>query len=462
MAMYRSTKAHRTALERICRGLFTPNDKKFYLLSGSYGTGKSHLCLMLANLLSKSSDAPALKAFYDNFAKLDADYAKQLKNVRQGGQYLVAVCDYGSGQKFEDEMLRAIIEACKERGIATDHVTEFDEAERRLAEWEDAAKSKKGVRDFYADFVKALAQVSPGTPVTALRAGLKSYQRPMMDQFQAAYAEAQGDTFQPKSGNLVSIVKRLVISKEFTDKFKGLAIFFDEFGTAVLQQSKFDAAVMQSFMEDVCQHTANVLFVGCIHKGFKDYAERTNQATAAVMEARITQVPLANEGIEEIIGAIVETDKTSAPWQSQVKPKEGVFDLLTPQCVSLRLFPWITDTARIRERVLEDIYGMHPMALHCLLKLSSEIGSDVRSTFTFFSGGGPVTQPGSYAQFIENNDIIAQNGALRLFQTHQLFEFFEKELSPSSRELREPQRALVNGYVASLQALKKKRQHGVV
>ena len=28
MAMYRPTKAHRTALERICRGLFTPNDRK--------------------------------------------------------------------------------------------------------------------------------------------------------------------------------------------------------------------------------------------------------------------------------------------------------------------------------------------------------------------------------------------------------------------------------------------------
>jgi hypothetical protein len=43
MAMYRPTKAHRQAFERICRGLYQPNDKKFYLLSGSYGTGKSAL-----------------------------------------------------------------------------------------------------------------------------------------------------------------------------------------------------------------------------------------------------------------------------------------------------------------------------------------------------------------------------------------------------------------------------------
>ena len=31
MAMYRPTKAHRVAFERICRGLYRPNDKKFYL-----------------------------------------------------------------------------------------------------------------------------------------------------------------------------------------------------------------------------------------------------------------------------------------------------------------------------------------------------------------------------------------------------------------------------------------------
>jgi len=47
MAMYRPTRAHRRAFDRLCQGLYQPNDKKFYLLSGSYGTGKSHLCLWM-------------------------------------------------------------------------------------------------------------------------------------------------------------------------------------------------------------------------------------------------------------------------------------------------------------------------------------------------------------------------------------------------------------------------------
>lgn len=143
MAMYRPTKAHRNALERICRGLYMPNDKKFYILSGSYGTGKSHLCLMLANVLSKSSDDPGLQGFYDNYTKLDGQKAKDIKNVRKGGQFLVAVCEYGSGRKFEDEVLRALVEACNDRGIDIGKFTEFDEAERRLADWEAASKAKR-------------------------------------------------------------------------------------------------------------------------------------------------------------------------------------------------------------------------------------------------------------------------------------------------------------------------------
>ena len=89
------------------------------------------------------------------------------------------------------------------------------------------------------------------------------------------------------------------------------------------------------------------------------------------MSARLTPVDLFNEGIEEIIGAIVETDKESENWKKEVMPRAGIFDQLLPPCKSLNLFPWIDDLERIRKRVLEDIYGVHPMALSCLLKLSS-------------------------------------------------------------------------------------------
>jgi len=453
MAMYRPTKSHRQAFERICRGIYQPNDKKFYLLSGSYGTGKSHLCLMTANFLSRSSGDPAIAGFYDNYSKLDPDKGKQLKNSRKDGQYLVAICDYHSGRKFEDVVLKAVLEACQNRGLDFGVVTEFDEAERQLAKWAQEGATS-GIRDFYQDFGKALSRVAPSVSTSQLRADLKDYHSSALDHFRAAFSAMMGGLeFQSQSGNLIPILKNLLKNLDFKNRFKGLAIFFDEFGFT-LEKAAYSKDVLQGFMESICKNEPNVLFVGCIHKDFKAYADRFSKDDTAVMSARLTQVDLLNEGIEEIIGAIVETDRQTELWNQQIKPRTGLFDQLLPPCRSLNLFPWIEDAQRIRQRVLEDIYGVHPMALACLLRLSSEIGSDARSTFTFFSGdvGG---QPGSYADFIQNAEIIAGGGKLNLYTVDRLFGFFNKELSPRNPELRDQQRQFVNGFQASMDALRK-------
>jgi hypothetical protein len=453
MAMYRPTKAHRVAFERICRGLYQPNDKKFYLLSGSYGTGKSHLCLMTANVLSRSSGDPEIAGFHSNYAKLDSEKAKLLKNIRKDGQYLVAICDYHSGRHFEDVVMKAVFDACKAKGLDAGVETEFDEAERQLVEWEKKG-DKGGIRNFYLDFAKALEAIVPGLTVDQLRAGLKNYDSDMLDKFRLAFKEMMGGVeFQARAGNLIPILRKLVKSQSFKERFKGLAIFFDEFGFT-LEKAGYSKDLLQGFMETICKNEPNVLFIGCIHKDFKSYADRFSKDDAAVMSARITQVDLLNEGIEEIIGAIVETEKNTDAWKKEIAPKTGIFDQLVPPCKSLDLFPWIDDVNRIRERVLEDIYGVHPMALSCLLTLSSEIGSDARSTFTFFSGdvGG---EKGSYADFINNAEVTLSDGKLNLYTVDQLFTFFSKELSQKNPELRDRQRQFVNGYYASVDALRK-------
>ena len=456
MAMYRPTKAHRAAFERVARGLYQPNDKKFYLLSGSYGTGKSHLCLMYANFLSRSSDDPEITGFYDNYAKLEPDKAKTLRNVRKGGRYLVAICDYHSGRRFEDVVLKAVIEACDKMNLDPGVQTEFDEAQRVLDEWEKQSKDsgKQQLRDFFADFGRALDSVAPGMAVDQLRKGLKDFDSEVMEKFREAFRQCMGGMeFQVQAGNLIPIIRGIIRSKAFKDRFAGLAILFDEFGYT-LAKGAYSTDVLHGFMETICKTEPNVVFVGCIHKDFKAYADRLSKDDLAVMSARITTVDLLNEGIEEIIGAIVETEKDSEIWKREVEPKTGVFDQLVPVCNALNLFPWIDDMNRIRQRVLEDIYGVHPMALACLLRLSSEIGSDARSTFTFFSGdvGG---EEGSYAEFIKETELTDNGGKLSLYTVDRLFTFFRRELSLKNPDLRDRHRQFVNGYHASVDAHRK-------
>ncbi len=81
MEQYMPVKSHREAFTRIARALY-PIDERVYLLTGSYGTGKSHLCLMLANYLALKSDDPEMQAFFSNWAKRDPEGAERLRSLR--------------------------------------------------------------------------------------------------------------------------------------------------------------------------------------------------------------------------------------------------------------------------------------------------------------------------------------------------------------------------------------------
>ena len=116
------------------------------------------------------------------------------------------------------------------KGLDAGVETEFDEANGNLAEWEKKV-IKGGIRNFYQDFGKALESVAPGLTVDQLRAGLKNYDSDVLGKFRAAFKEMMGGVeFQAQAGNLIPIIKKLVKSQAFKERFKGLAIFFDEFG----------------------------------------------------------------------------------------------------------------------------------------------------------------------------------------------------------------------------------------
>ena len=85
MASYKPIKSHREVFERIAKAL-DPKDRRCYLLTGSYGTGKSHLCLMLANYFMHQSDVPELKEFFASYSDEDESRAKVLSLKRAKGR----------------------------------------------------------------------------------------------------------------------------------------------------------------------------------------------------------------------------------------------------------------------------------------------------------------------------------------------------------------------------------------
>jgi hypothetical protein len=106
MRRYCPISSHRRAFEKVTGALDT-KDKRVYLITGNYGTGKSHLCLMLANYFAYPSNQPDIAQFLTNYADQDPAAANKLRARRKKKRYLVALCDYDSTDDFGEVVLRA-------------------------------------------------------------------------------------------------------------------------------------------------------------------------------------------------------------------------------------------------------------------------------------------------------------------------------------------------------------------
>ena len=158
MTQYMPIQSHRVTFDQISRMLL-PLDNRVYLLLGSYGTGKSHLCLMLANYLSRNTAEPEIQAFLANWeasqkrsqgqigvqASEEAS-AETIRNRRGDGRFLVALAEYGAGDDFDTLVLRAIERACRREGFTGFLDTHYNEAVRRLERWQAARGDRRAVR----------------------------------------------------------------------------------------------------------------------------------------------------------------------------------------------------------------------------------------------------------------------------------------------------------------------------
>ena len=117
-------------------------------ISGSYGTGKSHLLLMLANYFATTSDLPEMERFFEQYQDAQSQAllksgetlkerpAKSLKAARTSGCFLVAVCRFDLNLEFEGTVLRAVEEAIAREAPHFALDSQYHEALRRIRDWE--------------------------------------------------------------------------------------------------------------------------------------------------------------------------------------------------------------------------------------------------------------------------------------------------------------------------------------
>lgn len=467
MERYKPIAAHRQVFETIAKAL-NPLDRRCYFLSGSYGTGKSHLLLMLANYFANPSDVPEIEAFFRNYEAAQNEVllkpgeilrerkAASLKEARQSGRFLVAVCRYSLNLDFEGAVLRALEEALQKEDAEILLDTHYREAVRRIADWE----ARRAESRFYTDLESAINRYYPDWTINKLVEALKSFDEQALKAFKDCFRKVTDTEFSFRRDNLRDIITDFLANAEFKARYKGIVLLYDEFGATI------DANLVNySTFLDFAQFCANstlekggtVLFVGAGHKAFRNHGQ-IGDLNAETLEARVTEIGLQTQGMEDIIAAIVQPDRNAVEWNQIVQAQSGKFTWFSSQCNRLSMFNWLP-APKIKNNIIQNIYPMHPLATFALLRLANEAGSDNRSVFKFFApefetgeSGWLNVQPCSYPWFLENH-AITENNKLALYTADLLVDYFKDSLKATNNRLVSTVQTAVSNYEATLREL---------
>lgn len=467
MERYKPITAHRHVFDQVSNAL-NPRDRRFYFLSGSYGTGKSHLLLMLANFFANTSDVPEIETFFNNYKAAQEDVllranevlqekkAAALKDARKSGRYLVALCRYSLNLDFEGALLRALEDSLlrENNGLLID--SHYQEAVRRLTDWQ----ARQNTTHYHSQFLNALSSLYPDWTFNDLLSGLKTYDSEALTTFKGCFKQATDTDFSFNKDNLRDIITDFLKNPDFKKQYKGIVFLYDEFGAA-LDANLVNYTTLLDFAQYCASSTLEqngaVIFVGAGHKSFTS-SGHVGDLNRETLAARVTEIGLETQGMEDIIAAIVHLKKDSPEWKKEVEPNAGKFAWFSNECNRLKLFNWLP-APKIKNNIIQNIFPMHPLATYSLLRLAAEAGSDNRSVFRFFApefetgvNGWTDVQPYSYPWFLENSEIRTNN-KLNMYTSDLLVDYFRDSIKASNSRLVERVSNIVINYETSLREL---------
>ena len=468
MRRYKPTVSHRRVFEHVVRALDN-KDKRVYLITGNYGTGKSHLSLMLANYFAYASDQPDIAQFLDNYATEAPDVAEKLRARRKQGRYLVVLCDYDSTDDLGEVVLRAVLDALKSEGLTDTLQTPYEEARRKLEQLEADQQGGQGLVHYHDLFAQQLPHHQAGVTFKAFKDKLyPGMDHTALDAFKRMHQEILRTPFTYEAGNLSAILKSTLSSPAFLERFAGLAVFWDEFGYTLGDPNRLSLNVFQQFAQlcaDFDPTRGKLIFVATAHKGFEAYAPAWAAEDYSKIKDRVETVNLFPDGLEDVIGAVVSPDREHALWKSTVLPQAtSMWNQWITAARTSGIFDWlVTKPPVFRSKILEGVYPMHPMATYAVIQLARQVASQNRTVFTFFSSEKEdVFEDGSYLWYIHNHTVVNEQGNLRFYTVDLLFDYFHTRLQTTNVDLTPQAKERVSNYEAARIQLKRAQNQNLM
>jgi len=392
VSSFAPTKAAVKVLQHISKAVLPPatQEDRAINLFGNYGSGKSHLAVLIAQLLRDGSGSAEFSGLFQRLSNFgEAELAEKLKstfldeNDLEARPYLLVSLYGAEAPSLADQLMEALYEAldchpelnpqtilpmteyeacikCFE--VITHHSPEYAAAD--LSQWqlaEDYLRTDEMLRDLKDHqplalelFKRWYKAIYPGAaPFNPANEGGKN--------FIEAYREAGKN-----------------LAEQY--KFSGILVVWDEFGDALenlignpKRHASDEIKNLQKFVETVCKPAqGHTIFVSLTHVSFTEYAARTG----------------ANETIKNRLEAI--SGRFAKPFKIELNAAESEgYHLLGMQKA------W---TAHGKQFLQDSQYAQQQLVENCTpLALFGNLGSHLKDVLTECYPLHPIMAAGLFA-----------------------------------------------------------------
>ena len=375
-------------LELLCRAVVERSENRF-LFQATYGKGKSHFALALANFFGKAAASPEVGTILNTVAHVSNDAARvgSLRSFKENHRpFLVLMIDGVGASSLRDKVFRALGEALLDHDATADLTPPFWFGEARKFLDRITPDEERRAEDFLASH----------------RLDLGSLKRSVENR-EGRYYELCHELFKhlygarPNFGSETSLKDALKWAEAelcgAEGPFSGLLVLFDEFSVFVQDYGQQRGGALQDLLNGVEQSAGRVLFVAFSQQEPERWVRDDGSADVQSLYKELNRLPLNNRysvqsSLEDVIKGYFKEDE--GRWRDflgsgiggQVSHASDVaFEAF--KAYYQRSLGWSSD--RFQESITKDCFPLHPLTTVLLSSLQFEQAATTRSVIGFLT-----------------------------------------------------------------------------
>ncbi|MCW8885042.1 MAG: hypothetical protein OQK12_07270, partial [Motiliproteus sp.] len=360
----------------------------FWLAVAGYGSGKSHLALTCASLLSNPTSELA-KEIVSHLTQADKAIGTEVDSLLGSinKPALVLPLDGMSGFHLGNALSQMVFKQLHLYGVDADPIRNLSPRFQTAEQFVE--------RNFAVREDKFTSQI-PGLSQQEICTRLRENDEVVYAEVDSIYIEANGSPIpiegQESAQELLDTLSRVYCSED--GPFSQVVILFDEFGRyleyAAERPNLAGDSALQQIFQGVQDNCTKVRFIGFIQYELKAYLKRFGGADLRQLQRYITRFDAADKcylstNLETIFAHMIGKEESSLDTLWQCSSADRIYELSHQRMANtlpgFERYPVWNDIEKFTQIIGRGCWPLHPMAVWFLTRQRDVVQS--RSALTF-------------------------------------------------------------------------------